>query len=98
LKNRLSVSTLNKYSSVIELSIIDPVKPKAEDFLNTLIVNYNEDAVNDKKYVAENTSEFIEKRLELITEELKEVEQDVETFKKENHVTDIVSEAGLYLE
>ena len=98
LKSRLSVSTLNKYSSVIELSLIDPVKKKAEDFLNTLVINYNEDAVNDKKYVAENTSKFIEKRLELITEELKNVEEDVEKFKKDNRVTDIVSEAGLYLE
>lgn len=98
LKNRLSVNALNKYSSVIELSIIDPVKQKAEDFLNRLVVNYNEDAVDDKKYIAENTADFIEQRLVLITEELKNVEQDVETFKKENRITDIVSEAGLYLE
>jgi tyrosine-protein kinase Etk/Wzc len=97
-KSRLTVSSFGKNTSVIELSLIDPVRAKAEDFLNTLVANYNEDAVADKKYIAENTSKFIEQRLVLITEELKGVEEDVESFKKQNQVTDIVSEAGLFLE
>lgn len=97
-KNRLSVSTLSKNTSVIELSFIDPVKGKAVDFLDKLIENYNEDAISDKQYVSENTSKFIEKRLEIIAQELGEVEKDVEKFKKENQVTDIVSEANLFLD
>lgn len=98
-KNRLSVSTLSKNTSVIELSIVDPVRTKAVDFLNSIVSNYNEDAIADKKYISENTSKFIEQRLTLISEELQDVEKDVEQFKKKtNGVTDIVSEAGLYLE
>ncbi|WP_264559535.1 GumC family protein [Flavobacterium sp. N2270] len=97
-RNRLLVSTLSKNTSVIELSIVDPVKSKAVDFLNELVSNYNKDAIDDKKYVSENTSKFIDQRLELIAKELQGVEQDVEAFKKSNQVTDIVSEAGLFLE
>lgn len=97
-KSRLAVVTFGKNTSVIELSLVDPVRAKAEDFLNRLIQNYNADAVADKKYVAENTSAFIDERLGIISEELKDVESDVETFKKQNQVTDIISEAGLFLE
>lgn len=97
-KNRLQVATLSKNTSVIELSLIDPVKGKAVDFLDKLVENYNDDAISDKQYVTENTSKFIEKRLEIISQELGEVEKDVEQFKKTNRVTDIVSEANLFLD
>ena len=97
-KSRLHVAALSKNTSVIELSIIDPVKEKAEDFLNALVDNYNKDAIEDKKYISENTSKFIEQRLSIISEELQDVEKDKEVFKKSNRITDVVSEAGLYLE
>jgi hypothetical protein len=41
---------------------------------------YN-DAAEDKNFIAENTSLFIENRLKLIMQELDGVEQDVESFK-----------------
>jgi uncharacterized protein involved in exopolysaccharide biosynthesis len=82
----------------VALSINDPVREKAVDFLNTLIEVYNEDAVADKKFISENTLEFIQDRLQIITGELGDVEKDAEGFKKDNKVTDIVSEAGLYLQ
>lgn len=97
LKRDLKVATLSKYTSVIEISYVNPVPEKAEDIINTLIKKYNEDAINDKKFISENTSKFIEQRLGIISKELREVEQNVETFKKENGVTDIISEAGIYL-
>lgn len=95
--NRLQVTAADKYSSVLFLSFTDAVKGKAADFLDKLVENYNLDGVNDKKFVSENTLEFIENRLNLITQELSGVEKNLETFKKENKVTDIVSEAELYL-
>jgi hypothetical protein len=45
------------------------------DFLNTLIEVYNEDAVADKKFISENTLEFIQDRLQIITGELGDVEK-----------------------
>lgn len=97
-KSKLNVAVVGKNTSVIELTLVDPVAAKTEDFLNTLVESYNTDAIQDKKFVAENTSKFIEERLLIIADELKGVEKDVENFKRENHITDIVSEAGLFLE
>ena len=95
---RLSVSGLSKNTSIIQLSIVDPVRKKAEDIVNQIVINYNLDAVTDKKFIAENTSKFINERLALITDELEGVEKNQETFRKSNSITDVVSEAGIYLD
>lgn len=97
-KIKLMVNPLSKNTSVIELSLTDPVKERAEDFLNTLVRIYNEDAIADKNFISENTSRFISQRLSLITDELDGVEKNVEGYKKQNKITDITSEAGLFLE
>jgi uncharacterized protein involved in exopolysaccharide biosynthesis len=94
---KLQVNSVNKTSSVLTLSIVDPVKELGEDFLNTLILNYNKDAENDKNAVARGTEAFINKRLASITKELDTVEGEIEFFKKSNRVTDIVSEAKAFL-
>lgn len=95
---RLKVEAISKTSSVVNVSITDPVQKKAEDFLNSMIQIYNEDAAQDKNFISENTSKFISERLGLITQELDGVEQDVESFKKSNRLTDIESEAKLFIE
>lgn len=88
----------DKKASIINLAIEDVSKARAEDIINTLIVVYNEDAINDKNQVAINTSNFINERLIIIEQELGGVESEIETFKKENLLTDIVSETGIYLQ
>jgi tyrosine-protein kinase Etk/Wzc len=97
-QSRLSVQSVNKTSSVVALSITSPVIKRAEDFLNNLTQIYNEDAAADKNFISENTSVFIADRLKLITQELDGVEQDVQSFKRSNNLTDIESEAKLYIE
>jgi tyrosine-protein kinase Etk/Wzc len=97
-RSRLLVNLLNKSSSVVELSMTDPVIEKAEAFLDNLIKNYNEDAVADKNFISESTSRFIVNRLALITEELDGVERDVQSFKNTNQLTDIETESKLYIE
>jgi len=97
-QSRLNVTSLSKTSSVVSLTFTSPVKKKSEDFLNNLVEIYNEKAVSDKNFISENTSKFISNRLKLISQELGEVEHDVENFKKYNNLTDINTEAKLYIE
>jgi tyrosine-protein kinase Etk/Wzc len=97
-QSRLEVSPISKTSSVVTVSLKDPLVNKAENFLNTLIKIYNDDAAADKNFISENTSKFISSRLVLITQELDGVEQDVESFKRSNSLTDIESEAKLFIE
>ncbi len=97
-KSRLNVTPINEKSNVVTIAVTDPLIKKTEDFLDTLIQIYNQDAVADKNFISENTSKFIANRLVLITQELDGVEQDVERFKKSNQLTDIESEANLFIQ
>lgn len=96
-QDRLQVSLVNKNTSVIQLSLNDPVKEKAEDILNGLIRQYNEDVVADKNLVSKNTADFINDRLKVIERQLGDVEEDAESFKQSNKLTDITSEAEIAL-
>ncbi|MBP8155781.1 MAG: polysaccharide biosynthesis tyrosine autokinase [Leadbetterella sp.] len=94
---RVKINPVSKTSSVVVISMTDPITKRAEDFLDNLIQIYNNDAAADKNFISENTSKFISSRLILITQELDGVEQDVESFKKSNNLTDIESEAELFI-
>ena len=94
----LAVSLASKTATIINLEYKDESIARAEDILNTLIAVYNEDAINDKNQIAVNTSNFINERLIIIEKELGSVDADIETYKRENQLTDITSETGMYLE
>lgn len=95
---RLTVNPISKTSSVVEILIKDVNTKRATVFLDKLIQIYNEDAAADKNFISENTSKFIANRLMLITQELDGVEREVENFKQSNGLTDIESEAKLFIE
>ncbi|WP_264553800.1 GumC family protein [Flavobacterium sp. N2038] len=97
-RKKMKVEPINKTSSVVNISISDPVSKKAEAFLDNMIEIYNENAADDKNSISETTSKFIANRLSLITQELDGVEQNVESFKKTNQLTDIDSDAKLFTE
>src|SRR5690606_528544 len=95
---RIQVNPIARNSSVIEMTLNDPVKEKAQDILNELVLQYNRDAIDDRNLVANNTASFIDERLNIITSELDSVETDKVTFKQDNRITSIQAEAQLFLE
>jgi capsular exopolysaccharide synthesis family protein len=97
-QKRIQVSNDIKNSNVVQLSLKSPVREKAEDFINELVDQYNEDAIHDRGQVAKKTSDFIDSRLVIITRELDSVERNKEQFKSSNRLTNIEAEAQLILE
>lgn len=78
-------------SSVLELSLIDPIPERAADILTSLINNYNIEEIKDENKVLRNTLDFIDKRVDMLTQELSLIEGDIERFKSNN---DIVTESA----
>jgi len=97
-RTKVMVNLTDKNSSLIELSLEDPVKAKARDILDQLILEYNREAIEDKNLVARNTAKFIDERLSIINEELDSVETGKEEFKQDNQLTDIQAESSLFIE
>lgn len=97
--SRLQAGAINKQSmNVIKISMIGSNIQKTKDFLNTVVELYNLDAIVDKNLVATNTAVFLSDQLDNIKKELNTVETDVETYKRNNSITDIASEANIYLQ
>lgn len=87
-----------KGSSVVELELKETVAQKAVDFLNELIDEYNDDVLHDKEEVVKVTSDFINKRLEQVQEELGDVESAAEQIQQQNNLTDLGSQTNLNLQ
>ena len=96
-RGALKVELTDRMTTIISLTLNDVSIPRAEDVINTLVAVYNEDAINDKNRIVINTSNFINERLQIIEKELQMVDTDIEVYKKANRLTDISSEAGMYL-
>lgn len=97
-KGGLTIGTVGKNTSVVELAISDPIREKAEAIINEIVNQYNQDAIEDKNFISRSTEKFISGRLEIISKELGDVEKTAEGFKESNQLTDVITNAGVYLQ
>lgn len=85
-------------ASVLEVSLVDPIPEKGKSIINKLIQVYNKEAIEDKNLKAASTIDFLDERLKYLTEELTDVEKNVERYKRNNELTDVGTQASQYLE
>lgn len=97
-RGKIQLTQTDKNSNVIEISLNDPVREKAKDIIDQLILEFNRDAIEDKNLIAGNTANFINERLEIINSELETVETGKEEFKETNRLTDIQTESRMFVE
>ena len=88
-QSRFSASPTSKMSAIANLTFVDPIPLRAEDYLNQLAICYNELANEDKNEIAQRTDQFINSRLEKINRELGDTESTIENFKKQNRVVEL---------
>ena len=91
-RGAVKMDVASKMASVVNMSLSNTVPQRAEDVLNTLIDVYNDDAVSDKRIVAEATAQFIKERLKVIGGELRDADKDIKQFKDKNNIVDIKTE------
>lgn len=94
LESRISVSLPENKGLFMELSMVGPVPKKSQDILNEVTRQYLIDGIKDKNEEAQNTQNFINERLEIITKDLSGIEGQKESFKRSNQITDLETQAG----
>lgn len=82
---------------LMELSLTGAVPGKSEDILNALTAQYNVEGVKDRNLEAQNTQDFINGRLEIISNDLSGIEGTKENFKRSNEITDLDAQANMAL-
>jgi tyrosine-protein kinase Etk/Wzc len=97
LKN-LTMDLTTKMTSVVSIKLKSGSIKLAKDFICKLIEIYGREDIKDQNLVADNTAQFIDKRLISLANELNDVETDVQNYKQNQGLTDIQSEANLFIE
>ncbi|WP_037321048.1 tyrosine-protein kinase family protein [Salegentibacter sp. Hel_I_6] len=92
--SKLQIAQKGQAKDILTLGLVQENSEKSEDFLNKLMERFNEEGIVDKQEVAENTTKFIQDRLEMITTELDSVEVGIADFKRQNRLMDISSGAS----
>ncbi|MDT0688838.1 polysaccharide biosynthesis tyrosine autokinase [Salegentibacter sp. F188] len=95
---QLEVEPVNETGSLIAVSLLDPIPERGEDIVTKLIEVYTRKAVEYKNRLAISTIEMIDDRLQHLTSELTGVEKNVEQYKQQNDLTDVNSNAAIYLQ
>jgi len=94
----LQVISVNKLSSIINLTYRDEVPQRAEDILNQLIIMYDRSSVEEKNALAKNTLSFVEERLSAVSQDLDSIEKTVQGYKTGTGSSDISTQGQLYLQ
>ncbi|MGB0933354.1 MAG: GumC family protein [Lishizhenia sp.] len=98
LKNKLTVNAVNKDADILSLSITGHVIEENNAFLDALVKQHRIDAIKDKNQVAENTNDFLNKRLALLENQLASIEEQGKNYKKDNALTDVETDAERFIE
>lgn len=98
LASELKVSSTTKNSSVLTIGLDLLNVDKGIDILNEIVKIYNENNIKDNNEMAYNTSKFINERLDSISIELSGIEDKVVNYKKEQGITDLSTEAKVFVE
>lgn len=97
LRNSLVVEAAkDSRSKSLNLSMIGTNINKSKLVINSIIQVYNEDFRDDSRKISQATSDFINNRLAIISEDLFGVDQNLAHFKSSNQFNDIQADAEIY--
>ena len=78
----LEIEPINeRYSNVLNFKIDETVKEKGIALISNLIEQYNADAIKDKNFLAQTSTDFLDKRIALISAELIAIESTAAQYK-----------------
>lgn len=94
----LNITQYDKNTLLLAVSYTTPIPKMGIDIINRMVHYYNEDGIAEKNRASNNTELFINNRLVAIQKELSSVEQEVEEYRTQRGLTDLSSEAQMYLQ
>jgi len=99
LNNKMEIlPSEEKLSKVLFIAYEDKNVDKGKAIVNNLIQQYNADGINDKNEINLATTEFLDLRINLLSEELAAIEGTAEQFKTSKGVVDVTAGTDIFLQ
>lgn len=93
----LDVASMGELSSSLSLNYKDVVAIRAESVLTELITLYNQQSIDEKNMVFENSLSLLNERINLISQELAAAEQNVESYKRRFNISELSVEGSMLM-
>ena len=94
-RNATKISKVGQDSDHLSISLVHPNILIAEEYLNSLLYEFDNDGISDRQLEYKRTMEFVDSRSDFLTKELGQIELKKQNFKEENKLTDIQSDASI---
>ena len=91
----VKVSETSKDSDQLNLSLRHSNPKIANEYLNTLIFEFDNDGILDRRLVYKRTIDFVDSRFDLLNEQLEAIELKKKEFKEINNLLNIELDAQL---
>lgn len=95
--SKITSSEMDKESTLVRLTCTDSNIQRADDILNGILEAYKRSIIEDKNQMAQGTADFIDERIELISQELSQIEGQLAHFKQQTGLVDPKSNADAWL-
>ena len=93
-RGQLETSILGKDSDQLSLSLIHENSLIGEEYLNGLLLAFDQDGIKDRQREYQRTIEFVNEREIILKKELELVELRKQKFKQANNLSDLSLDAG----
>ena len=94
----LKFDEVEGFSSMLTMTMNTAVPQKSIDFINKLVEKYIEQNLIEKNAVAQNTVDFIDRQLAIISDSLNNKEANLEDFKSSDQIADLSMEGKMLIE
>jgi capsular exopolysaccharide synthesis family protein len=84
--------------SVVDLTLNETIPAKGEVIVKQLIDNYLKASIADKNRIADSTLSFIDETLITVSQELTDIEKQIENYRQVNRLTDVEENVRLLLQ
>jgi len=98
ISRKLTIDYVGNQSDILKINLTGYNKEKITDVINTIIVIFNNDGVNDRQFVHQKTVDFVDKRFEYLYTELDSIEQSKADYKRDNQVVNVDNDASFLMQ
>lgn len=97
-EGKIDIKLQDQWANTIEMTAKDNVLQRADDLLDNVVKEYNDNWVNNRNATTKATKEFINERLVALERELSGVDADIASYQSENLIPNMQQSTVLYLE
>ena len=96
-RSKVSVNRNSSSDGIINLSLHDTSPQRAADILNEMIAVYNDDTIEEKKEIIQQTSDYINSRVAQLDRDLGAQESQIASFKSQHQILSLNDYGKSYL-